>query len=118
MNGLPLGIDLTKFNDARVIQLCFGENQLQFHFDNDDSVAVEGKVIIRGSVSTDTRVDRYATEATRLCGVLGKRVSLASRVDDGGLRLRFENGIEITVLNSKKQYESFQVHIGGTTHVA
>lgn len=118
MKGLPLAIDLTRFSAAQVIQLCFGENEFQIHFDNNVRVVVESTIVFRDPSSDDVPIEKYGQAASLLCRVLGNRILLAARLDDGGLLLRFDSGTELHVLNDNVQFESFQVHVAGQTYVA
>jgi len=118
MKGLPPTVDLTSLSRARVIQLCFGENEFQVHFDNTARVVVESDMTLCEPQSIDVRIVKYGEAASQLCRILGDRVLNAVRTADGGLLLRFERGAELQILNNNAQFESFQVHIAGETYVA
>jgi hypothetical protein len=117
MKGLPTNVDLEPLFRARVIQLCFGENEVQVHFDKGARVVVESEMLYRTAASTETRISKYAAAATVLCRMPGQQVVTANREADGGLSLRFDGGDELHVLNDSVQCESFQIHIAGKTYV-
>ena len=43
MYGVPADLDLSRFKDAELIQLCIGEGQVQFRFHPVGTISVEGK---------------------------------------------------------------------------
>lgn len=117
MNGLSANVDLTPLSGVRVIQLCFGENELQLRFDTGARAVVESVVVYRDAAALELRTSKYSEAAAVLCRMLGQQVLSAARETDGGLYLRFENGDELRILNDSAKYESFQLHIAGQTHV-
>jgi hypothetical protein len=46
--GVPANLDLTRFIDATLEQICLGEYQIQFHFDPVVSISVEGDWKLQG----------------------------------------------------------------------
>ena len=116
MKGLPPTIDLAPFSEAELIQLCFGVAQVQFHFSNQTSVYVESAMVVRGPKG-EQRVEDYVLGASLLTGLLGHHLLSAVRKEDGGLLLRFEDDVDVRVLNDSTRFESFQIRIGDQTYV-
>jgi hypothetical protein len=117
MKGLPSNIDLTALSGAEVTQLCFGAAQLQIHFANQSSIAVESDMVLVNPEG-EVRVEDYSQAASLLCGLLGDQVLAATRREDGGLLIRFHGGIALHLLNDSAQFESFQVLLAGQIYVA
>jgi hypothetical protein len=116
MKGLPSHVDLSPFAGAELTQLCLGVNQVQFHFANQTSIDVESAMIVRGP-GGETRVQDYAQAASLLASMLGARLLVTTRQDDGGVLLLFDSGREIRVLNDSAQFESFQLRVRGQVYV-
>jgi hypothetical protein len=115
MYGVPQDLDLSRFKAATLVQLGIGEYQIQFHFDPNAIISVEGKWELRDSAgtllyaATDSNAER---EGYRVHIVLGKTVKDYSINPPYSFSLRFESGHELTVFDDSKQYESFSIQPG------
>jgi hypothetical protein len=116
MKGLPSQIDLTPFAETEFIQLCIGVGQVQFHFSSQNSVNVEGGMIVSDPTG-HRRVENYAEGASLLASMLGTRLLDVTGQEDGGVLLRFQGDRNVRVLNDSAQFESFQVVVNGQTHI-
>ena len=117
MNGLPQDIDLTPMATATVIQLSFGANQLQIHFDNASQIATEGACLIRERGRAERRIEQFGVAATALCRLIGQRTKSAVRANDGSFLLQFVNGTGLSA-PCESEYGSFQLVLRGKTFVA
>jgi hypothetical protein len=113
MHGVPPDLNLSSFKDATLIQLGIGEYQIQFHFNPESSISVEGRWELRDSA--DTLIDSGARdsitkrEALHLHTILGKRVVSYSVSAPDSFSLRFGSGHLLTIFDDSKQYESFSI---------
>jgi hypothetical protein len=116
MNGLDPGIDLSFLRGREVIQIAVGLFQVVFAFDEQVSISVESE--FRFS-STDSCVwqpgaPQAAAPTLRLLGV---RVEEVRGQSDGTLDLIFSNGARLTILDSSKEFESYNITRPGQTIV-
>jgi hypothetical protein len=114
MYGVPANLDLLHFKDASLIQLCVGEFQLQFRFDSEVSISVEGKWEVRDS--TGSLVDGTKPNAQRdgfyIHVLLGKRVNGFSLDPPHSFSLLFETGHILTIFDDSRENESFSIQPG------
>jgi hypothetical protein len=91
-----------------------GEFQMQFRFDSEVSISVEGRWEVRDS--TGAVVDGSKPNAQRdglyIHVLLGKRVDRFSLDPPHSLSLRFETGHTLTVFDDSREYESFSIQPG------
>jgi hypothetical protein len=115
MHGVPADLDLSKFRAATLIQICIGENQIQFHFHPEGSISVEGHWELRDStgVLVDESIDRNSErDALRAHVLLGKIVEGYSINAPDSFELQFDSGHSLAVFDDSKQYESFSIQPG------
>ena len=114
MYGVPQGLDLTFLHDRELVQVCLGLYQVQFLFDPDGALAVEGKWELRGADGSE--LDRGGptprTAPYQLHRLLGQRITGTDIKPPDWIALRFENGEELRIYDSSKQYESFTIQPG------
>jgi hypothetical protein len=114
MYGVPANLDLTRFIDATLEQICIGQYQIQFHFHPVVSISVEGDWRLQGPAGNvvDQSQENVAREAYRLHHLLGKRVVRASVDPPRSLTLHFECGHELWVFDNSERFESFSIQPG------
>ena len=115
MYGVPADLDLSKFKDTTLIQICIGVTQIQFHFEPEGIIYVEGRWELRDSTGAlvDESAANYAKrDAMRVQVILGKIVQSYSISAPDSFALRFESGHSLAVFDDSKQYESFSIHPG------
>ena len=115
MYGVPTDLDLSRFKDGVLIQLCLGEYQVQFHFHPSGSISAEGKWELRDAGGTLVDgVERGASrgEAIHVHRLLGKRVSGTSLEAPRSFSLIFEGGDVLTIYDDSREYESFAIQPG------
>ena len=114
VHGLPKDVDLSFFEGKRLIQVCIGEYQVIFHFDDDVSLAVE--VSIRHSSQDSEYVFRdFKRDRAELPRLLSEVVTAVSTGAKSTLTLTFSNGDSIEVADENEHYESYQITHKGTT---
>lgn len=116
MNGLDSAIDLSFLKGREVIQVAVGIFQVVFVFDEQVTISVESKFRFG---STDSCMwqpgePHAASPALRL---LGARVEQICSQRDGTLDLMFSNGDRLTILDSSKEFESYNIARPGQTIV-
>ena len=123
MYGVPANLPLALFDKATLIQVCLGETQLQFHFQNaghvgpgstGPSISVEGGWELRdGSGETvDRRESNAAREAYRVHRLLGKQVVGTEMDPPRSFALKFEGGHVLRIFDDSEEYESFSIQPG------
>ena len=118
MYGLDMTIDLSFLIGREAIHIAIGQYQVIFAFDESVSISVESEFRLispKGDVSTwQGRAPETAAAALRL---VGAKVEKISGQKDGTLTLTFSGGDILTILDSSKEYESYDISCPGRTIV-
>jgi hypothetical protein len=118
MYGLDMTIDLSFLIGREAVQIAIGQFQVIFAFDENVSISVESEFRLMspaGDVSTwQPRATQTAAAALRL---VGSKVEKVSGQKDGTLTLTFSGGDVLTILDSSKEYESYDISCPGRTIV-
>jgi hypothetical protein len=114
MYGVPADLDLSRFKDAVLIQLCIGEFQVQFHFHPIGTISVEGKWELRDAAGSliDGMKANAERDALYIHVLLGKSVAGFSLDAPRSFSLRFESGCVLTIFDESREYESFSIQPG------
>jgi hypothetical protein len=117
--GLRKDIDLSFLNAREVIQVAIGVYQIQFGFDEDVIISVEGQFnYFDGQEESIWKPEPGAAQiAARTVALLGATIQSFEGHEDGTLTLTFSNGQRLTILDSSKQYESYDITRPGETIV-
>jgi hypothetical protein len=119
MYGLKKGTDLGFLNGRELIQVCIGLYQTIFKFDEEVAISVEGE--FRYFDGQDERASREepnsALLAARTVALLGATIEIFEANADGTLILTFSNKHRLTILDSSKDYESYDITRPGQTIV-
>ena len=115
MYGVPADLNLAPFLRATLTQIALGEFQIQFRFDPEGTISVEGKWELRASngsiVDEFSRTD-FSRDAYRVHVILGKQV-IHTQVDaPDSFSLHFATGHLLTIWDDSQQYESFSIQPG------
>jgi Family of unknown function (DUF6188) len=117
MYGLKKEIDLSFLVGRELIQVAIGLYQVQFHFDEDVAVSVEAE--FRYFDGQDEWIWRQEPSshqiAARTVTMLGASITSLERSENGTLALMFSNGHRLTVLDSFKEHESYDITRPGQT---
>ncbi len=111
MYGLNPSIDLSFLNGREVIQVAIGLFQVQFAFDEDVRISVEGVFsYFDGATELSWKPDPICAEiASRTTALLGATIKTFEAHEDGTLKLIFSNGQSLTIPDSSKEYESYSI---------
>lgn len=111
MYGLKKEIDLSFLTGRELIQVAIGSFQVQFHFDEDVSVYVEAEFrYFDGQQEWIWKQEPSSHHvAARTVAMLGASITSFERSEDGTLALTFSNGHRLTILDSLREYESYQI---------
>ena len=117
MYGLKKEIDLSFLTGRELIQVAIGSFQVQFHFDEDVAVSVEGEFrYFDGQQEWIWRQQpSLAHVAARTVAMLGASITSFEGSENGTLSITFSNGHRLTILDSSKEYESYDITRPGQT---
>ena len=116
MHGLSPDTDLGPLNGSTLTFVGFGEHQVQLAFYGDDlthrSISIEGDYVVTTSGREPIVVSEARAGAVGLLSLLSRTVARASVPTDGTVRIDFDDGSVVEVLDSSTRYESYQVNLG------
>jgi hypothetical protein len=114
MYGLPTNFDGKFLVGLTLEQICFNQNQVALHFDNDVSIVVESAFSHEGyqSASPAQPLD-VPVASSDLMQLLGCSISNASGDKAGTLTLVFDNGHALKCFDTAREYESYRIEHGG-----
>jgi len=117
MYGLKKEIDLSFLTGRELVQVAIGSFQVQFHFDEDVTVSVEAEFrYFDGQDEWIWRQEPSSPQvAARTVAVLGASITTLKSDENGTLALTFSNGHRLTMLDSFKEYESYDITRPGQT---
>jgi hypothetical protein len=115
MYGLSPDTDLSLLNGCTLTFVGFGQYQVQLAFsgDTDCAISIEGDYVVTPSGGESTTFSGAVDGAAAVLPLLAHTVAVAGVPSDGIVRVSFDDGSVIAVLDSKEQYESYQVNLGG-----
>jgi hypothetical protein len=117
MYGLRKEIDLSFLTGRELIQVAIGSFQVQFHFDEDVTVSVEAEFrYFDGQDEWIWQQEPSSPQiAARTVAMLGASITSFETNENGTLALTFSNGHRLTILDSFKEYESYDITRPGQT---
>lgn len=117
MYGLRKDIDLSFLNGREVGQVAIGIYQIQFGFDEDVRISVEGQfAYFDGQEEWVWKPEPGAALiAARTVSLLGATIQTFDGKEDGTLTLTFSNGQRLTIVDNSKEYESYDITLPGRT---
>jgi Family of unknown function (DUF6188) len=117
MYGLRKEIDLSFLTGRELIQVAIGSFQVQFHFDEDVTVSVEAEFrYFDGQDEWVWQQEPISPQiAARTIAMLGASIISFEINQNGALALTFSNGHRLTILDSFKDYESYDITRPGQT---
>lgn len=106
MYGLDSDQSLDFLEQAVLLQICVGENELLFRFEGEITLAVESDLRIR-----QPQLDQLfssSVEAARIAvDFLGRAVTTVRVAAEGTLVVDFGLGMSLEILDSSSAYESY-----------
>lgn len=119
MYGLKRDIDLSFLHGLELIQVCISPYQIIFAFNGDVTISVEGHFSYfdgRGESTWKPELNSPHI-AARTVALLGATITVLGGDENGTLFLKFSNGHRLTISDSSKEYESYQITKPGGTIV-
>jgi hypothetical protein len=116
VHRIPEDFDASVFVGATLATVTFGPFKLDLTFEGPAPlwIAVEGPYEHAGPQSEGwTDAPRFPIAASRLMQLTNHAVEHAARLDGRRLRLRFDHGHALTLIDDSDQYESFQIEARG-----
>jgi hypothetical protein len=119
MYGLSRDIELTFLNRREVIQVAIGLYQIIFGFDDNVTISVRAQFnYFDGNSELIWKPEPGSAQiAARTLALLGATVESFESHESGTLALMFSNGHRLTILDSSKEYESYDITRPGQTIV-
>jgi hypothetical protein len=118
VHGVPENFDYDVFVGAVLESVSFGAYIVHLNFSSEKSsplyIAVEGTFVHTGPEAggwEDTV--RLPTKSSRLMQLTNHLVTAAARIDQTRMRIDFDHGHQLTLLDDTDQYESFQIKASG-----
>jgi Family of unknown function (DUF6188) len=117
MYGLKKDIDLSFLNGRELIQIAIGLYHISFRFDDDVAISVEAEFsYFDGQAEWTWKQEPNSVEvAARTVALLGHTIQTFESKTDGSLKLEFSNGQRLTMIDSSKDYESYDITRPGQT---
>lgn len=117
MYGLKKEIDLSFLTGRELIQLAIGVYQVQFGLDEDVRISVESEFrYFDGQTEWIWRPEPGSSSiAARAVALLGATIESSASNMDGALAFAFSNQHRLTILDSSKEYESYDIPRPGQT---
>jgi hypothetical protein len=114
MHGVPADLNIGFLQGSKLIQVCLGENQIQFHFDPTGSISVEGdwelvKVI---GLHFDSPEVTSKNPRSHLHRLVGQNVVATEIMATKSFSLQFDNGDVLRIFDSSEEFESFTIQPG------
>lgn len=115
MYGVPATLDLSFLSGAELSQVHLMAHQVNFVFDPNGRFVVWGDWQLLGPDGSE--IDRHhpwpRSEPFQFHHLLGRQVINWSLAPPQSLSIHFEGGLELRLIDSSAQYESFTVEPGG-----
>ena len=108
MYGLPPNFDVTGFIGKTLEVLVVGQYQLTLRFSENYTINVEGLIALNSEPSVD-----LPDSLSAIYCLINQTVDSASATEDGTLALAFGNGTTLQILDSEKNFESYNFSLGG-----
>jgi len=107
--GLSKDTDLSFLSGQEVTQVAIGVFQVQFHFDKDAIISVEGEFQYFSENSSSHWHQGTPEAAAPALRLLGSSIQKVDGKEDGTLDLTFSNGDRLVVKDNSEQYESYTI---------
>jgi hypothetical protein len=115
--GLNKNIDLKFLNGRECVQIAIGVYQIQFGFDEDVRISVEGEFrYFDDGTEVVCRPEPGSPQiAARTVALLGATIETFEGRENGTLTLSFSNGHRLIIPDSSQEYESYTITCPGRT---
>src|SRR5687767_10308176 len=110
MYGLPKDFDGTFLVDRCLELVCFSENQVFLHFDQDITITIEAAFTHQTSrVAANPLPITVPASESRLMTLLGHAVASVASDSNGTLILIFDSGHVVKCYDTSHNYESYRI---------
>ncbi len=113
MYSIPPNPDLSGILGSALVQVCFGEHDLQFHFDSGAWIGSQATVEHYGNGALLGSWNENQLIGPAFRSLLGKAPTHFIVPNPQRLDLHFEHGQVLTLVDDSDQFESFQVYQHG-----
>jgi hypothetical protein len=119
MYGLNKDINLSFLNRREVLQVAIGVYQIIFGLDEEVKISVQAQfTYFDGKTESVWKPEPGSAQiAARTVALLGTTIEKFESHENGTLALMFSNGHRLTVLDSSREYESYDITRPGQTIV-
>jgi len=101
-----------------LFQICIGEHDLIFNFDEPVSISITSSIGLTLPESKEQTWEDFRQGIGFLVALLSQSVSSVSSSTDGTVILKFREGGVLKLYDSNKQYESYRIKGGNKPIVA
>ena len=112
MYGLSPDTDFGFLIGASLLQVCVGENEVIANLYSDMSVMIASTVRVAAHGGTVETFDDAKSLGVALLPLLGRVIQDAGGMSDGTLRLVWDDGTIVEIVDSWKEFESYTVRNG------
>jgi len=118
MYGLNKSVKLDFLLGKQLIQVCIGSHQTILRFDGDTIITVEGLSRLAAKRGSEIEIHpNRPEEAGKLVCLLGRAIQGVVNTGNGDIELVFTSGESLKILDSNKNYESYQIESIGVEGV-
>lgn len=117
MYGLPFDTDLGFLQDAPLIQVCAGENEMILNLHPNISIMIASSVRITAPRESESAFDDARDIASAMLPLVGSRVTDIAIIPPGTSRLSWSSGHVLDIVDSWREFESYIVSHGDETIV-
>ena len=109
MYGLPPVMDLNFLTGKKLIQVCFGANDLILRFTDDISIAVFSSIGIGKDKGKIARHINFGEAALEILGLLDRVVARVEWTTEGTVTLTAEDETLLQIFDDSEQFESYTI---------
>lgn len=111
MYGLEKSVKLDFLHGRELIQVAIGSHQVILIFDLDATVTIEGLCELSAGRDSALKIHAETPEETsQLTQLLNCKISNAINNGDGSITLEFTKGLTLRLIDSNKNFESYQIN--------
>ena len=106
--------------DKCLLQVCFGENDLQLNIEGNISITITSSLTITDGDFNQQMITDFSTASAFLLSILGKKIIFTKNViqeELSSIIVCFLGGKEIHLHDDSKQYESITINHNGILHI-
>lgn len=115
MYGLDADTNISFIANQRLIQVCFGQNDLILHLEESErvSILVTSSIGCTSSTGALHRCADFNEASGFVLSLLGMMTTSVQILSGGTLRLGFENGKHLEIYDDSSEFESYTIEHSG-----